>query len=185
MSLKGYKNLVIRESLPADLEDVLAVENEAFGSEEEADLVRDLLNDRTAEPRLSLLAFVDDLPVGHILFTQALFDPPAAVKGSILGPLAVIPSHQNEGIGGKLIEKGLDILKRQGVDWVFVLGHESYYPRHGFRPAQKQGFDPPYPIPAEFTNAWMAQALTPNPSDIFQGKIIPAKTFDDPKYWGQ
>ena len=185
MSLKGYKNLVIRESLPADLEDVLAVEREAFGSEEEADLVRDLLNDPTAEPRLSLLAFVDDQPVGHILFTQALFDPPAPLKGSILGPLAVIPSRQKEGIGGKLIEKGLDILKRQGVDWVFVLGHESYYPRHGFSPAQKQGFEPPYLFPVEFTNAWMAQALTLNPIDTYQGKVIPAQAFDDPKYWGQ
>ena len=115
--------LIITESSLDDLNDVLAVEREAFGSEENAILVRDLLGDPTAEPRLSLLAILEDQPVGHIIFTQAEFDPNIPVQGRILGPLAVIPSHQKKGIGGKLIETGLNILKSEGVDWVFVLGH--------------------------------------------------------------
>ena len=177
-------NFVIRESGPAELDELLAVERMAFGSEDEAGLVRNLLNDSTAEPILSLLAILENQPVGHVLFTQAVFDPPVAVKGRILGPLAVIPSHQKMGIGGKLIEKGLDILKNQGVDWVFVLGHESYYPRHGFRPAQKQGFQPPFPFPSEFTNAWMAMPLTLTSITTYEGIVIPADTFNHHRYWG-
>ena len=49
---------------------MLAVERAAFGSEAEADLVRALLDDPTAEPRLSLLARDGVRPVGHVLFTS-------------------------------------------------------------------------------------------------------------------
>jgi len=175
--------LIIRKSTSADLEELLEVERKAFDSEEEANLVRELLEDPTAEPRLSLLAIQEGLPVGHIIFTKAVFDPGISVQGRILGPLAVIPSHQKEGIGGKLIETGLNILKSEGVDWVFVLGHTSYYPKFGFTPAQKQGFKPPYPFPEEITNPWMALALTPARVSTYEGKVIPADAFNDLRYW--
>lgn len=178
-------NLIIRKSNSADLEGLLAVERAAFGSEEEAELVRSLLDDSTAEPTLSLLALSEGQPVGHIIFTGAVLDPPLSVQGMILGPLAVIPSHQKEGIGGSLIQEGLEILRNRGVGWVFVLGHESYYPRFGFTPALKLGFEPPYPIPGEFTNAWMAMALTPNPIATYKGMVIPCDTFNHPRYWGE
>lgn len=177
--------LSIRESKQTDLEDVLSVERRAFNSEEEADLVRELLEDPSAEPRLSLLAFMDEKPAGHIIFTKAVFDPAVDVTGTILGPLAVVPEYQKIGIGGQLIGRGLEILKEKGMDWVFVLGHESYYPRFGFRPAQKQGFQPPFPFPTEYTNAWMAMPLTPTCTITYKGTVIPADTFNHPKYWGK
>lgn len=177
--------LIIRKSTTADLHEVMDVERRAFGSDEEAELVWNLLADPTAKPRLSLLAFLEGQPVGHIIFTRAYFDPPVDVIGAILGPLAVIPSHQKEGIGGKLIETGLNILKSQGFDWVFVLGHSSYYPRFGFTSAQKQGFEPPYPFPEEITNPWMALALTPTRISAYKGKVISADSFNHPQYWGE
>jgi len=176
--------MVIRESKSEDLESLLEVERKAFGSEEEAELVRDLLDDSSAEPRLSLLAILDDSPIGHIIFSRARCDPAVDIDGSILGPLAVVPAHQKTGIGGQLIGRGLEILKEKGVDWVFVLGHESYYPRFGFRPAQKQGFQPPFPFPAEFTNDWMALTLTPANMMTYEGTVIPADTFNHHRYWG-
>jgi putative acetyltransferase len=175
----------IRETYREDLDSILAVERAAFGSDEEANLVRDLLDDPSAEPILSLLAIDVDEPVGHIIFSRANFDPPIAVQVRILGPLAVIPSRQRSGIGSMLIERGIAMLIDQGVDWVFVLGHESYYPRFGFKPAQIQGFQPPYPFPEEYTNAWMARALTPTCLTSYRGTVIPADSFNDPSYWGE
>jgi len=175
--------LKIRVTVSEDLADILTIEEKAFNSSEEAELVRQLLEDPTAEPIFSLLAFIEDKPVGHIMFSKVIFYPAIDVGGSILGPLAVIPEYQKRGVGGQLIGRGLEMLRANGVDWVFVLGHESYYPRFGFKPAINQGFEPPYPIQEEFSNAWMAQALTPTCIATYQGKIIPAKTFNDPKYW--
>lgn len=175
----------IRETLPEDLADILAVEETAFNSKDEPELVRLVLEDRSAEPIVSLLAIAGEVPVGHILFTQATFDPAIAIKGAILAPLAVLPEYQKMGIGGRLIVQGLEILKVRGVDWVFVLGHESYYPRFGFTPAMEQGFDPPYPIPDEFSNAWMAQSLVPSTTAAYKGIVIPADTFKHPQYWAE
>jgi len=177
------ENLVIRESLPEELAAVLAVEKAAFGSGEEIRLVKNLLKDPSAEPVLSLLALFDSQAVGHILLTKAVLDPPIALKAYILAPLAVIPAFQKQGIGGSLIKQSLQILAGWGVDWVFVLGHESYYPRHGFSPALKLGFEPPYPIPEQFAGAWMAQALTPTCNGSYRGKMIPAQTLNQARYW--
>jgi putative acetyltransferase len=63
--------MIIRETTNDDLDAVLAIVRSAFQSEEEAQLVSDLLGDPTAEPRLSLMASIDGRGVGHILFTAA------------------------------------------------------------------------------------------------------------------
>jgi len=129
--LSGFK-MFIREAFDSDLDAVMAVESAAFGSDEEAGLVADLLADPSAMPYASLLAFDGDRAVGHILFTKANLMPSYPITISILAPLAVIPGEQKKGIGGALIEHGLKMLSESGVYLVFVLGHPSYYPRFGF-----------------------------------------------------
>ncbi len=175
----------IREALDADLNDVLSVERAAFGGEDEAELVKNLLNDPSAKPTLSLLAFKEERAVGHILFTAVhlLTDEPNTILASILAPLAVIPETQKQGIGGKLIERGLQMLSDAGVELVFVLGYPSYYPRHGFETAGCLGFEASYPIPEKDADAWMVQALRPGVIGSVTGKVICANALDRPEYW--
>ncbi len=91
----------IIEASSSDLEDVLLVERLAFGGDDEAGLVRDLLGDPSAQPILSLLAREDARPLGHILFTAArLSGPHGAVQASILAPLAVVPGARGNVSGG-------------------------------------------------------------------------------------
>ena len=56
-----------------------------------------------------------------------------------LGPVAVAPTHQRQGIGGQLIVAGLEFCRAAGYDPAIVLGHREYYPRFGFRPAAPLG----------------------------------------------
>ena len=176
--------MYIREASDLDLNDVLSVERLAFGHDDEAELVRNLLSDPSAQPILSLLAFRDDVAVGHILFTAAhLTNNQNTIKISILAPLAVVPDAQRQGIGGKLIERGLQLLSRSGVDLVFVLGHPEYYPRHGFKPAGCLGFEATYPIPHEHADAWMVQALRPEIIGTVRGKVVCADALNKPEYW--
>ncbi|MDJ0553179.1 MAG: N-acetyltransferase [Microcoleaceae cyanobacterium MO_207.B10] len=175
--------MIIRKALDSDLDDVLSIERAAFGSGDGAEIVQTLLGDDSAKPIVSLLAFQENKAVGHILFSRASLKPDAPLSISILGPLAVLPDFQKQGIGGKLIEKGLDILSTSGVDVVFVLGHPTYYPRHGFKPAGILGFEPSYPIPEKNADAWMVQELSPGIIGNFRGKVICADSLDDPKYW--
>ncbi len=176
--------MYIREALDPDLNDVLSVERSAFGYDKEAELTRNLLSDPSAQPFLSLLAFDDDKAVGHILFTSArLTDNPNPVSVFLLAPLAVIPEAQGRGIGGQLIEKGLEMLSQSETDLVFVLGHPAYYPRHGFEPAGLHGFEAPYPIPSEHADAWMVKALRSGVIGSARGKIVCADALDKPEHW--
>ena len=77
----------VGETGDADLNDTLLVEREAFSSSKEAELTRDLLADPTAKPLLSLMAFVEGEPAGHILFTAArLLGGSREVAVSFLAP---------------------------------------------------------------------------------------------------
>ena len=174
----------IQEAAETNLNDVLLIERLAFGHDKEAKLVRDLLHDPSAKPVLSLLAFKKDRAVGHILFTTVrLSGTQDTASIVILAPLAIVPDAQKQGIGGKLIEKGLELLSKSGVDLVFVLGHPEYYPRYGFKPAGNLGFEAPYPIPDVHANAWMVQALRSGVIGTVGGKVICADALDKPEHW--
>ncbi len=174
--------LRIIEACGADLEDVLFVERLAFGGDNEARLVRDLLRDPSAQPVVSLLARQDERPVGHVLFTSARLEGPSRdIPISILAPLAVVPGAQRQGIGARLIEDGARRVAERGVELVFVLGHPGYYPRHGFQPASPLGLIAPYPISPE--DAWMVRALRPGLLGEARGSVVCAEAMNRPEYW--
>lgn len=50
----------------------------------------------------------------------------------LLGPVAVHPTHQGEGLGGGLIRDGLLTAASAGWDRVLLVGDASYYSRFGF-----------------------------------------------------
>ncbi len=150
-----------------------------------ADLTRDLLNDATAEPILSLVAEIDHEYVGHILFTKCKMgghsDGPAMY---ILAPLAVAPHHQKKGIGGALINEGLRILKDWEVELVFVLGHIDYYPRYGFiNDALSFGFKAPFDIPEEVKDAWMIQSLNEGLLPEIRGVVQCCEAMNKEEHW--
>lgn len=173
----------IREPLASELESVLSLHRAAFGADDVADLTRDLLRDPSARPLLSLLAFMDGRAVGHILFTTAHLDSENGLSVSILAPLAVLPDYQNRGIGGELVNAGLEALSNAGADLVFVLGHPSYYPRFGFQPAGRLGLDAPFPIPEKNADAWMVLALKAGLIGNVSGRIECADKLNQPEHW--
>ncbi|WP_163323728.1 GNAT family N-acetyltransferase [Draconibacterium mangrovi] len=180
------ENITIKETGNKDLHTIYEVEKLAFGYEKEARLTEALLNDPTARPLLSLLAFHNEKAVGHILFTRVYMNEMSEDQPliHILAPLAVIPEYQKQGIGGMLIKAGLEKLKQAGSALVFVLGHIGYYCRHGFIPdAGKLGYQAPYPIPEEFANAWMVQSLDPEDFTVKKGTVVCANELNKPEHW--
>lgn len=176
----------IRETGINDFNDIMLVEERAFGQIDEANLCADLLNDNTAKPILSLMAFHENRAVGHILFTRGYLNEVNCDQPlfHILAPLAIIPEYQRKGIGGLLINEGHKRLKEMGSEMVFVIGHMEYYPKYGFIPnAKKMGYHTPYPIPNEVANAWMVQALNPNGFVIEKGRILCCNQLNKPEYW--
>ena len=124
----------IRLETPDDAPQVRAVNEKAFGRPEEAGIVDRL---RVACPEaISLVADDGGTVVGHIIFTIAVIEAPQGpVWGWGLGVMSVLPERQRQGIGSRLVERGLDLLREQGCPFVIVVGHAEYYPRFGFERA--------------------------------------------------
>jgi putative acetyltransferase len=82
----------------------------------------------------------DERVIGHVLFTPVEIHAASGVSGAIgLAPLAVRREHQDRGVGSALVRAGLARCREIGEPVVVVLGHPSYYPRFGFRPAWELG----------------------------------------------
>jgi putative acetyltransferase len=132
----------IREERPGDAAAIRDVNRLAFGKDQEANIVDALRADGAA--LLSLVATSNDRIVGHILYS------PVSVDGAIgagLGPMAVHPDSQRQGIGSALVEAGTARMRERGCPFIVVLGHVDFYPRFGFRPASASGIACEWDVP--------------------------------------
>jgi putative acetyltransferase len=149
--------MIIRGEIEGDFEAIRRVNREAFGRPDEGRLV-DAIRARGGII-CSLVAEEEGQIAGHVLFTPVTLDTGyGEVTGAGLGPVAVLPGYQRQGIGTGLIEAGLSICREAGYGFVVVLGHASYYPRFGFRPSRPLGIRWEHDAPEE---AFMVMELRP------------------------
>jgi Predicted acetyltransferase len=140
--------ILIRTEQPEDIAAIRRVNERAFNSPAEADLV-DRLREH-GKVTLSLVAVHETQIVGHILFSPVVIESTQQSIPAIgLAPMAVLPELQNQGIGSLLVKAGLDECRRSGHQIVVVLGHPEYYPRFGFAPASRYGIRSEYDVPDE------------------------------------
>ena len=133
----------IRAEQPEDRAAIRSCNERAFGRAAEADVV-DMIRS-AGNALVSLVAVDGDQVVGHILFSPVtIAEAPADFRAVSLGPMSVIPERQNQGIGSRLVDAGLQACERGGCDAVVVLGHPSYYPRFGFNRAADHGLHNEY-----------------------------------------
>ena len=134
----------IRQERPRDITAIRDVNKRAFERDHEANIVDALRSNGAA--RLSLVATLNDRVVGHIMYSPLAV---GEVTGAGLGPMAVLPEHQRQGVGSKLIEAGNGQLKDAGCPFIVVVGHSDFYPRFGFRPARAHGITCEWAVPDE------------------------------------
>jgi predicted N-acetyltransferase YhbS len=64
-------------------------------------------------------------------------------KALLLGPIAVHPTRQGEGLGGKLMRISLEKAQKLGWNRVVLVGDAPYYARYGFKVADFLTYPPP------------------------------------------
>jgi len=149
---------------------------EAFGQENEADLVEVIRKSEDFIPGLSLVAVKDGELVGHILFSPIKIETSDSdVSILTLAPVAVRPAFQNQGVGSELVRKGLEECRRLGHRIVVVVGHPDYYPRFGFAPAGAEGLEASLEVPDE---AFMVLELEPGALEGISGVVRFPKAFE-------
>ncbi|MEM7238433.1 MAG: N-acetyltransferase [Pseudomonadota bacterium] len=70
----------------------------------------------------------------------------AGTPALLLGPIAVHPTRQGEGLGALLIGQTLDAAADSGWSLVILVGDRPYYARFGFESAARRGIDFPPPV---------------------------------------
>ena len=106
------ETLEIRESRRDDSAAIESLYPEAFPEEDLLPLVRSLLND--AVVAISLVGTIDTRIVGTAIFTKCGVLGYSA-DAALLGPLAVAPAWQRQGIGSAIVRAGLRRLEDANV----------------------------------------------------------------------
>ena len=124
----------IRPEQPDDHDAIWQITKDAFadmpyaGGDEQ-----DLVNVLRSIGALSLSLVATD---GDELVGQATFSPATISSNTgnwfALGPISVKPGRQSEGIGGELIEAGIDAIRELDAWGCILTGNPDYYSRHGF-----------------------------------------------------
>ncbi|WP_409274215.1 GNAT family N-acetyltransferase [Neobacillus sp. SCS-31] len=171
-------DITIRQEKEADYQAVEEVIKRAFSDVEISDktehhLVKRLRGSEAFIPELSLVAVHEATGelVGQILFTKAKVGDTETLA---LAPITVLPEFQNRGIGGNLVNKGLELAKELGYASAFVLGHPGYYQKFGFKKASLWGIKAPWVVPDE---AFMALELHGKSLDGVSGTVQYADAF--------
>ena len=81
--------------------------------------------------------------IGSVRMTPVLA---GSVRGHLLGPLAVRPSHKNLGIGQKLVKVALEAARVAGSDGVVLVGDPPYYQKIGFERVAPKSLVFPGPV---------------------------------------
>lgn len=125
----------IRNETKADIPAIRALVSTAFAgkaysSQTEAAIVDALRGNRALSA--TLVAEDEGRIVGHIAFS------PVMINGRDLGwyglgPIAVTPERQGEGIGTGLVKDGLAAIRKLGAQGCVLLGDPKFYGRFGFK----------------------------------------------------
>ena len=158
---------ILRES-PRDWDEVEALLDLAFAPGRTALSSYRLRDGVPTIGELSLVVRDDyDVVAGAIRYWPVRVGE-AGSAALLLGPVAVHPTRQGEGLGALLITESLERAAAFGWTRVILVGVEPYYRRFGFTRAAARDLD--YPPPTN-PDRLLARALVPGAFDGVSGMV--------------
>ena len=141
--------LTIRPENSSDHAQIGVVTDAAFAEVEHSDgsevqIVERLRAD--GDLTLSLVAEDGEHIIGHVAVSLvSISDGSARWYG--LGPISVLPAHQREGVGLRLMQRAIADMREMGAKGIVLLGEPAYYSRFGFEHDPQLSYPGP---PAEY-----------------------------------
>ena len=131
----------------ADAEAIHALLRDAFPEPDEADLTDALREGGHLRPECCMVAREGESIVGYAGIVDVELDADPSPDLAVLGPVAVTPERQGEGIGTAVVQAAKRACVRTGCAAVVTEGDPDYYQRFGFETAAEYGLesdlDPP------------------------------------------
>jgi putative acetyltransferase len=134
--------MIIRPETEADRADIRRIIDEAFGDTVTGDIVDGIRASDRFVPDLSLIALSEGQFLGHVILSYVDIEP-GGHRVLQVGPVAVIPSHQRQGIGSALMHEAVRRADARGEPLLLIEGNPRYYERFGFTRADAVGIEPP------------------------------------------
>lgn len=135
----------------------------------ERELVKEIRSSKNFIPKLSIVAVSDSGQIiGHIMMSKFPLSGKNEDKVLLLSPVSVDPAYQNQGIGMKMIETGLDMAEEMGFLGVIVEGSPRYYGKTGFLNYTEFGLSKAADIPGDYL---MAQELVKDGFKGIEGEV--------------
>lgn len=172
---------VIRTERDTDFTAIAAVVRAAFADnpDEIALLVERIRASKNFIPELALVAEDDSGVIAHTMVSWVGLQNSSRERILDLGPVAVRPDRQRQGVGSKLVRAALERVEATGEPFVMVEGIPEYYPQFGFERARPLGFVPPFSsIPDA---AFMVKRL-PGYEPELAGHVVYPPAFDHISY---
>ena len=124
--------MIIRNETESDIEAISDITKAAFENHPYSNNTEQFNNLRAANVlTISLIAKIGGKLVGHIAFSPVTI-PDGSDNWYGLGPISVLPDYQKRGIGTRLVNEGLSLLKALGAEGCVLVGDPNYYKRFGF-----------------------------------------------------
>jgi putative acetyltransferase len=169
--------VIIRPETPADYDDIRRINDEAFRDPIDAQLIDMIRASDRFVPELSLVAVSEGQSLGHVISSYVDIVQPVSGTRRVLqvGPIAVLPAHQRQGIGSALMHETIRIAEERGEPLLLIEGNPAYYGRFGFTRADEQGIEPP--PEAHGPQYFMVRPLAAYASSLRGRAVYPPETF--------
>ncbi len=174
-------NISIRQEEEKDFKDVEYLTREAFwdiykpGCDEHL-VLHKIRKVSAFVKELNLIACDKDTIVGNIIYSRARVVNEENKEFEVLcmGPIAVLPSYQNQGIGSLLMEHSIEKARQLGYKGIVIFGNPDYYHRFGFVDAKEYNIQTSW---GDNLDAFMALELYENSLKGISGKFFEDEVF--------
>ncbi|MCX8996604.1 N-acetyltransferase [Rhizobiaceae bacterium BDR2-2] len=119
------------------------INDEAFGPARFAKAAQRIREQGGHDRSLSYVCTDGGETIASVRMTPVLA---GSVKGHMLGPLAVRPSHKCMGIGRELVRIAIEAARRKGSEAVILIGDPPYYMPLGFEKVAYGALEFPGPV---------------------------------------
>ena len=143
-------------------------------------LVEEIRDSKYYIPELSFVAELNDIIVGHFLFSKFPLSP--TKEGGyvneenseivMLAPVSVHADYFRQGIGTAMLNLGIEKVKELGYKGITVEGNYNFYNRVGFRTSSEYNIFPTSGYPMEEPRCMMCQETYEGSLDGMHGYIV-------------